>query len=347
MARTPDIGEFLEQLQSRPGLLVDVRAPKEYQHGHMPGALNLALFDDEARAAVGTAYKQQGHDAAIRLGLQLVGPKAAGFVEWADAHAPHRRIYMHCWRGGMRSAAMAYLLQFAGFEVHVLQGGYKAYRRAVLQYMERPWRLIVLAGMTGSGKTDILQQLAAMGQQVLDLEHLARHKGSAFGALFQPAQPTVEQFENDLFAAMQQLDINKPVWVEDESHAIGRVYLPMPFWQRMLQSPVIAIEAPSALRISRLVAEYASAPAAELAASLEKIRKRLGGQHYQRALAALEAQDFHLGAAIALEYYDKSYRHGLSAKNGPMLQLPVERDDPAHTAQMALERAVQQGWAGW
>lgn len=333
LVRQLGIEAFLQESGQGPGLMVDVRSPGEYQRGHIPGAVSIPLFDDAERAIIGTLYKQQGREAAVMKGLELVGPKMAGFVRQAQRQAPAPQLWVHCWRGGMRSESMAWLWKTAGFSVATLTGGYKAYRRHVQEQMGQPLQLVVLGGYTGSGKTAILHALAGQGEQVLDLEALAHHKGSAFGALGQAPQPTVEHFENLLHHALARLDLARRIWVEDESHSIGRVYIPHPFWQQMRAAPLLLVELPKALRIRRLVEEYAAFGPELLEQSLLKISRRLGGLHLQRALDALRAAQYDETASITLDYYDKAYAHGVSQRSPDRIH-PVDAgaDDPAQTA---------------
>ncbi|MGE4332621.1 MAG: tRNA 2-selenouridine(34) synthase MnmH, partial [Macellibacteroides sp.] len=187
--------DFLEQ--SKTGIMIDVRSPSEFEAGHIPGARNLPLFSDNERAEIGTRYVQYGKDNAVERGLEIVGPKLAGFVKQARLWADGTPIYMYCWRGGMRSGSMAWLFRTAGLTTYLLSGGYKAYRNSFAQLLEaHPWQLLILGGPTGCGKTEVLHQLQRMEQQVIDLEGLAHHKGSAFGSLGETAQPSTEQFTN-------------------------------------------------------------------------------------------------------------------------------------------------------
>ena len=207
--------EFLDKAVMFP--VIDVRSPSEFLKGHIPGAFNIALFDDEERRKVGTLYKNSGKESSVLLGLDLVGPKMSGFVKAASRIALEREVLLHCWRGGMRSSGMAWLFETAGFKVSVLEGGYKAYRRFIRRKLEENIKLVVLGGKTGSGKSDILDHLAQSGEQVIDLEGIAHHKGSAFGAFGQESQPTTGHFENNLYHELNKFDLNLPVWVEDES----------------------------------------------------------------------------------------------------------------------------------
>ena len=223
--------------------IIDVRSPGEFAHGHIPGARNVPLFDNEERAVVGTLYKQHGRDAALLEGLRIVGPKLAGIVETARAIAPDGRIGVHCWRGGERSASVAWLLDKAGgFTVNVLRRGYKAFRHHVQASFNEPLELIIVGGYTGTGKTDLIHALGAMGEQVIDLEGLASHRGSSFGALGLPPQPTTEHFENLLWHEVRNLDASRPIWLEDESLMIGRVKIPDGVFNQLRAAKMIFIE---------------------------------------------------------------------------------------------------------
>ncbi len=309
-----DVQDFLQHCSGR--VLLDVRSPGEYAQGHIPGALCFPLFTDAERALVGTCYKQRSREEALELGLELVGPKMAGFVREARALAPNRQLAVHCWRGGQRSGSMAWLFRQAGFEVITLNGGYKNFRRFVLESFEKtPLQLFVVGGRTGSGKTQVLKELALLGEQIVDLEALAHHKGSAFGSIGEPDQPTVEQFENNLFQALRALDPTRRVWIENESRSIGRVYVPPAFWNYMRQSPLFNIQIPESARIDNLLHDYVRTDKSDLEAAFMRIYKKLGGQHVKTALEALAADDFATAARIALHYYDKTYQHGL--ENNP------------------------------
>ncbi len=229
----------------------------------------------------------------------------------AEKLAPQRKATVHCWRGGQRSGALAWLLGFAGFDVEVIEGGYKAYRAEVHHGLATAThQFFVLGGRTGSGKTELLQHLVEAGEQIIDLEGLANHKGSAFGWIGEDNQPTTEQFENDLYEVLRQLDTTKRVWLENESRGIGHVYLPVEFMGQILRSTLFNIMVDQESRIARLVASYAKNKD-ELIASFQKIQKKLGGQHFQAAIDALQFGDFASAAEIALVYYDKAYQYGL------------------------------------
>ncbi|CAA9298692.1 MAG: Selenophosphate-dependent tRNA 2-selenouridine synthase [uncultured Cytophagales bacterium] len=334
------VDRFLAEARSTP--VIDVRSPGEFAHGHIPGAFNIPLFDDDERARVGTRYKRAGRDAAVLTGLELIGPKLASFVKQSRKLSPDGEVLVHCWRGGMRSASFAWLLQTAGLRVAgTLQQGYKAFRQEALHAFEKPLPLVVLGGQTGSGKTEILHHLRGQGEQVVDLEGLARHKGSSFGAIGEAPQPTVEQFENDLFAALRGLDPGRRIWLEDESVTIGTVRIPHPFFAQMRRAPVLFLEVPKAERIERLVQMYTGCDDRLLAEAVHRIHKRLGGQHHARALQALAAGDYATVADVTLAYYDKAYLFGL-AKRDPntVHRLPVAGLSPAEIARRLVGYAA-------
>lgn len=305
MLRALPIAEFL----AYDAPIIDVRSPGEHAHGHVPGARSLPLFSDAERAVVGTLYKQEGRDAALLEGLRMVGPRMAAIVEEARSIAPDGRVRVHCWRGGERSGSVAWLLDKAGFsDVRTLIGGYRAFRGDVLSAFGAPFQVKVLGGHTGSGKTELLALLRAQGEQVLDLEELASHKGSAFGMLGEAPQPTTEHFENRVWATLAALDPSRPIWCEDESVLIGRVKVPQALFDRMRTAPLYLASVPVQQRVERLVRDYGGFPKEQLAAALLRIRKRIGPQHYKAAIEALEADDLATVVRITLVYYDKAYQ---------------------------------------
>lgn len=296
--------------------VIDVRSPGEYAIGHIPGAVSIPLFDNEERSIVGTMYKKTGKDAAIRKGLEIAGKHLPGYISELDRVANgNKQIAVYCWRGGMRSRNMAWLFEVAGYDTTLLTGGYKAYRRFVRSRWSLPWKLIILGGKTGSGKSVLLNKLKAMGEQVIDLEGLANHRGSAFGHIGLPEQPTNETFENNLWELWHNLDPNRWIWLEDESMNIGRVVIPPPLFEAMRVAPVIFLDIPKEERILHLIKEYAILDKPELAAAIGRIEKRLGGQNVKNALEALRQNDFETVADITLLYYDKAYLIGVSRRD--------------------------------
>lgn len=328
MVRPLDVVAFLEHTSP----IVDVRSQGEFARGHIPGAHSLPLFTDAERAIVGTLYKQVGRDAAVLEGLRIVGPKLAPIVEQARALAPEGKIRVHCWRGGERSGSVAWLLDKAGFaEVLTLRGGYKAFRNHALASFAAPLPLVILGGYTGSGKTEILHALRALGEQVVDMEGLANHRGSSFGALGLPPQPTTEHFENLLWHELRTLDPARRIWLEDESMMIGRVKMPDGVYDQLRAAKVLFVEMPQAMRAQRLVGDYGTADRNELREAILRIQKRLGPQHCKAALEALEAGDLFTVAITTLTYYDKAYLRGVQER-APASVKKVEVDTPESRA---------------
>lgn len=339
MRKAESAESFLRLQLEEEWTVVDVRAPREYGEGHIPGAINIPLFDDDERAQVGTLYKQEGREPAFLRGLELVGPKLADFVRKAHQVSPAGKLLVHCWRGGMRSGSLATLWSQAGMEVITLEGGYKAYRQYIREYASRSWNLIVIGGMTGSGKTDVLKALAEMEEQIIDLEGLAHHKGSAFGAINELDQPTTEQFENDLFEILRHLDHEKPVWVEDESRMIGRIFVPEPIWNQLQVAPVAVMQVPKAVRARRLAVDYADGNKEEVMEAIQKIAKRMDGPVVKEAVQAVEDDNPEKVADLLLDYYDKYYTRSLTKKTPDRIwEFPLNHGDARKAAEAILQK---------
>lgn len=320
------VDEFL--LQSSGTTVLDVRTPAEYAKGHIPGSFNLPLFDNEERARIGTLYHHAGSDAAILLGMEVVGPRMTEYIVKARSLVSEGRALLYCWRGGMRSNSLGWLLNTAGMECRTLTGGYKAYRNHLLQRLSEPRHYQLVGGMTGSGKTDLIRALQLVGEQVIDLEKLASHKGSAFGAVGEREQPSQEQFENELFFHWSGLDPARPIWIEDESIQIGKLFIPRPFFGRMKQSPVFELRTSLENRLNRLVRDYALADPGILKEVFLKLKKRLGHEKSEEAITALQGGHFRDAAAIALQYYDKVYSRQLQEKSkGTVYTFNIEDND--------------------
>jgi tRNA 2-selenouridine synthase len=311
------IEEFLALRKSLP--VVDVRSQGEFQEGHIRAAINIPLLNNEERIAVGTDYKQKGQQQAIKTGFRLVGPRLLDIINEAERLAANKELLVHCWRGGMRSNNFSQFVGMAGIKTHLLKGGYKAYRHQALESFKKPLDVILLTGCTGSGKSEVLRALKSKGEQVLDLESLANHKGSAFGGLFMPPQPTTEQFQNELFEEILNLDLSKRIWVEDESIAIGKIFLPNDFWKQMAQSPLIEMDVAKEVRVQRLVEEYGSANPEEFLSIMGKIVTKLGGQHYKQAKEKLAEGDMTAVIDILLTYYDKAYLRSIEKRRGKVI----------------------------
>lgn len=312
------IDDFLSMRATHP--VVDVRSENEFAEGHMHYALSLPILNNEERRAVGIDYKQKGQLEAIRTGFRLVGPRFADMVDQARKIADGRELLVHCWRGGMRSANFCSIVGMAKVKTLQLEGGYKAYREKALQSYARPWRIYLVGGLTGSGKSLVLRELKNRGEQVVDLEALAHHRGSAFGGLMMPPQPTTEQFQNDLFEELFRFDTSRPLWVEDESIAIGKIFLPQVFWRQMSMAPLVDVSVNRDARVERLVNEYGSADRAEFLKAMKNISKKLGGQHFNAARDKLNEGDMASTIQILLNYYDKAYGAALKKKQDRVLE---------------------------
>jgi tRNA 2-selenouridine synthase len=301
----------MDEILRESSALFDVRSPLEYQKGHIPGAINLPLFSDSERALVGTCYKKVGKREAIELGIELVSPKLTSFLTEVKKQVnPGGALRLYCWRGGMRSGFVSWFLQFVGFRVKTVQGGYKAFRRFTREQFEKPFQLELIGGFTGSGKTELLQQLS----QAIDLEALACHKGSSFGSEEEPC-PSQEHFENKLAMALFSLNQEETIFVEDESRKVGFCTIPDPFFNRMKGAMLHFIQVPYEERVERIVASYSTKPESFLIESTEKLQKRLGGERCQQVIQLIRQRQFHEAVKILLQYYDKSYTHALETKH--------------------------------
>lgn len=330
-----DIEDLIRLKKSVP--IVDVRSPGEFAEGHVPNAANIPIFDDRERSIVGTIYQKRGRTPAIEKGLELVGPKMAGFVQEALRLAPMGQLLVYCWRGGMRSESMAWLFERIGTNCFTLQGGYKSYRNLLLEKIGEIPRLIVIDGFTGSGKTEVLLSLKGLGEQVIDLEGIAHHKGSVFGGIGQLPQPTTQQFQNDLFDEVLGLDLTKRVWTEGESQTIGRVFLPDSLWRTMNMSPTIEISVPRADRIGRLVNDYGSLPFDLMENSMRSLVKRLGDQRTKEVLQYYSEKDLYMVADHLLEYYDRAYMFSREKYKKKYGEINFPNGDPSTNAQILLD----------
>ena len=331
------VAPFLQQ----GGALLDLRSPAEFQQGHIPGARNLPLFDDAERAEIGTLYRQQGRQAAVRRGLERVGPRLAqlsdALIQASDT-SPGEPLRLHCWRGGMRSGSVAWLAGTLALPVRLLEGGYKRYRRWVLELFEQPWPLRLLGGRTGCGKTDLLLALGARGVAVVDLEGLAQHRGSSFGGLGLPPQPSSEQFENLLAAALSQHRAAAEIWLEAESAQVGRCRIPAALWRQMKSAPVVEVRRPLEQRLALLVTIYGDQDRDALAEATRRIARRLGPQRTDLALAAIAAGDNPTACRQMLDYYDRCYDHELGSHAVESIELADLGADAA--AQLLLQRGL-------
>lgn len=316
--------------------ILDVRSPSEFAFGHIPGAISFPLFDDSERERIGTIYKQKGREEAIELGLKLVGPRLHEMVQTARSIGDRFRI--HCWRGGMRSSSVAWLLRTAGMPCSTLEGGYKAYRKSIGGLFSKGFQLIVLTGPTGSRKTDILHALRLKGEQILDLEGLANHQGSSFGYVRSTSQPTTEQFQNELYHEARAIDPSRRTWIEDESFMIGRVGCIPELYESMQKAPHVLIKPSDSERLSYLVATYGRLDTEGLKVAVDGIRKRLGDERSRSAKEAIDHGDMESAARIILPYYDKRYARSLQVKKDCIRwELDYEGLSPDDVAERLME----------
>ena len=340
MPESINIQRFLELRILLP--VLDARSEGEYAHAHVQGAINLPLLNNQEREKVGTCYKQKGREEAVLLGFDLVGSKFGDYIRKAKEIA-HSEIIVYCWRGGMRSNIMAWLLEKAGLKVYLLEGGYKTFRHWALNEFEQPFQLLVLGGKTGSGKTEVLHEMKNSGEQVIDLEGLAHHRGSAFGALGQPAQPTSEQFENNLALELLQIDRKKTLWLENESSKIGGVKIPDGIYNQMRSNIVVEIDVPLENRIENIARDYASFPKDKLAEATRRIEKKLGNKNMNDGINYLNENDFYNWIKILLDYYDKTYTFSKSQRApGTVLNVPITSENHSEIAAAVISFAKQQ-----
>ncbi len=327
-----DIEKFLEE--GKNSIIIDVRTPAEFEQGHIPGAHNIPLFTNEERAEVGTIYKKIGRQEAIHKGLEIFGPRMMSLIEQLlklsadpDIRQGDKTVYIHCWRGGMRSGAVAWLFEVYGYKVFTLKKGYKAFRRWVLDEFEKDRKIIVLGGKTGSGKTLVLHELKK-NIPVIDLEGLAHHKGSSFGSIGELPQPTQEHFENKLAMELHNTDAKENLLLEDESKLIGQRILPPKLFEQMRNCKVLYLDIPFDERAQYIAEHYGKYPKEDLLAATERILKKLDTRYSKDALRFIEEGNLLESFKISLKYYDKTYDFGLGKREGnTIVKLEFERVD--------------------
>lgn len=329
-AESLTVTEFLSQ--SKGYTLIDVRAPIEFKKGHLPGAINIPLFDDLERAEIGTLYKAKGRENAVMRGLEIVSPKLTDFIKEAKNKSGNNKVFIYCFRGGMRSNSFGWLLNTAGLESRIMEGGYKAYRNHVLNHFKNRYNLVLLGGATGSGKTEILHHLKD-NIQILDLEKIAHHKGSAFGSINELPQNPQQLFENNLYDALVNLSFEKPILVEDESMSIGYNKIPYTFWLQMKEAPIIKVMVPFELRVNRLVKDYGMADKNLLAKCIRNISQQLGPNNVKDCMQYLEQGNLADVATITLRYYDKAYEYNhVKREIKKIILIETDTDDAAINA---------------
>ncbi len=306
------------------GALLDIRSPAEFNQGHWPGAINLPLFNNDERAKIGKMYKKEGRQKAVMLGLKLTGPKLLSLKKNLEAlsklqssnnkeKASKTFLRLYCWRGGMRSASVGWLANLLNLNPVILEGGYKNYRKWVLQKFQYKLPLRLIGGRTGTGKTDLLLSMANKGISTIDLEGLANHRGSSFGGLGLPTQPTSEHYENLLAETLEICDKNttKGIWIESESANLGRCRIPNEFFKQMKTAPLLQIDRSKEERIMQLVKVYAKHDKNDLKEATNRISRRLGPQRTTLALKAIENEQWEEACSAMLDYYDRCYEYEL------------------------------------
>ena len=340
------ISEFLDLAKENP--VFDVRSPSEYKYAHIPGAHSLPIFTDAQRAEIGTTYKQDSTNNAIKIGFTHFGPQLNEYIDKVEkviSITSARKVLVHCWRGGMRSGAMAWLLDFYGYDVILLDHGYKSYRNYVLQQFDLPFQFTIVGGHTGSGKTEILHALKRKGEAVIDLEGIASHKGSSFGALGMDEQPTQEQFENNLhqllsnyYSISNEGEFIQPknIWIENESQRIGLVNIPKALFLNLEDSTLINIEIPFEERLKFILQHYGKFSNEHLVSAIMRIQKRLGGLETKNAINFLLEKNTEECFRILLSYYDRQY--SLAAKRIVRVPKTVQATtiDPVQNASLLL-----------
>ncbi len=337
------INEFIEK--SKNNIILDVRSPAEFLNGHIPGAVNIPLFDDNERGTIGTLYKNSGREEAVLKGLEITGPKLQSLLSKVLELKKEKGcndIFVHCWRGGLRSNSFAWMLELAEVNTFVLSGGYKAYRNHVLSVFDNEYKIVLLSGETGCGKTDILKELKKTGEQIIDLEGLAHHKGSVFGGVGRETQPTSQQFENNLSYELEKTDRSKWIWFENESPSIGRVYIPKDIVTQMKAAPVMQISLPKSEREKRILREYGDLDLSQMEDKISKLKKYLGSENCMTAIEGLHNGTLDKTISILLAYYDKTYNHYLKKYNNKAACcLELTEDNPENNAETVKHCANQ------
>lgn len=324
--------------------IIDARSPAEYAEDHLPGAINLPVLSDEERARVGTIYKQVSPFSARKTGAALVAHNVADHIQGPLAERQGGwRPLVYCWRGGQRSGSFATILRQIGWRAETIEGGYKAWRTLVVRALYDtpfPAPVIVLDGNTGSAKTELLNLLPARGVQVIDLEGLANHRGSLFGAM--GAQPSQKAFEGRLALAVDALDPTRPVVVEAESAKVGECRVPPKLWRAMCDAPRIAIAAPGEARADYLSRAYADvcADPARLRETLEQLRSYHPTERIEDWLAQADSGAFRdLAAGLIEHHYDPRYNRHRARIGAPVTELAAPELSPDSLPKIADDLA--------
>ncbi len=320
----------LEKFRSFKGPLIDVRSPSEYYKGHMPNSINIPLFDNDERAIIGTFYKKEGRKKAVIEGLQFLEKKIEFLLDnlfmYIDSFKtiPNKNnnelfIRIYCSRGGMRSQSIAWLLEKYKLNPITLDGGYKIYRRWVLDSFSKKLNIVVIGGKTGTGKTRLLSLLEKYKYQTIDLEGFACHRGSTFGGLGMKEQPSNEKFENIIAEKINSFKFSNNIFVEAESANIGKCKIPHEFFNQMKHSRRIEILRSESNRLDELINTYSVFKKEELQESVLRIKKRLGPQRTKIALESINKEKWDLVCKSVLDYYDRCYEYEKVGKENIML----------------------------
>ena len=310
----------LEKFRSFKGLLIDVRSPSEYYKGHMPNSINIPLFDNDERSIVGTIYKKEGRKKAVIQGLKFFEKKIDLLLDNLFTNIDFHKnindnnnnelfIRIYCSRGGMRSQSIAWLLEKYKLNPITLKGGYKKYRKWILDCFSKKWEIVIIGGKTGSGKTRLLSLLERYKYQTIDLEGFACHRGSTFGGLGMKEQPSNEQFENKIAEKLYSFKTINNIFVEAESANIGKCKIPHEFFNQMKKSRRIEILRSESNRLDELINTYSVFKKEELKDSVQRIKKRLGPQRTKIALDSIDNEKWDLVCRSVLDYYDKCYEY--------------------------------------
>ena len=313
--------EGLEEFRSFKGPLIDVRSPSEYYKGHMPNSINIPLFDNNERAIIGTIYKKNGREKAVIEGLTFIEKKIEtllnSLLESINSFRIDDKVFdngkstirIYCARGGMRSFSVSWLLEKYKFKTFTLQGGYKKYRKWVLDSFSNDWNIVLIGGKTGTGKTRLLKLLDKNNYQSIDLEGLACHRGSTFGGLGMKKQPSNENFENMIAEKLYSFKNNDYIFVEAESANIGKCKIPHELFNQMKTSQRIEIIRSESNRLEELICSYSIFSQEDLEESVLRIRKRLGPERTKKAIESIKRKEWALVCKSVLEYYDKCYEY--------------------------------------
>ena len=303
--------------------IIDVRSPSEYSKGHWPGAINIPLFSDREREVIGKSYKKESRLKAIFNGLKITMPKTTKFLELilqatSKQEKGNKSLRIYCWRGGMRSNAVAWLARTIGIKTYLLKGGYKNYRKLVLNQFDNDLPIRLIGGKTGTRKTDLLNHINKENIHVIDLEGIANHRGSSFGSLGMEKQPTTQQFENILAESLDEFHKNDntiEIWLEAESSNLGKCRIPNMLYSQMQKAPILEIIKTKNERVENLVNLYSQNSQKELENAVERIQKRLGPQRTKEALLAIKKKEWSKACEAMLDYYDKCYEYELNKRN--------------------------------